>query len=103
MDRLFSVAFDDENLTPTIFGDPQIKAFGACVTTVNIILSLLACSITSVDKEECMTEKLINTRVFKRAFASIKSTPKYLFTCDCAILCKCHNFCKSYVHFTCNN
>ena len=102
MDSLFSEAFDDKNWNLTRFDDPQIKEFGARVATVNIILSLLTCSIVLVDEEECINKKLINAKIFKHAFASIQSTPKYLFVSHCMVLCKCYDFCKSHVHFTCN-
>jgi len=51
----------------------------------------MACSIVSDDPDKCHAERKVNATMFKRAFASIESSPKHNFVADCAVLCK-YNF-----------
>ena len=89
MDDTYAIVFDINKRNPGRFDDEKIKAFGACVATVHIILALMACSIVSDDLDKCHAERMINATTFKRAFASIESSPKHNFAADCAVLCKC--------------
>ena len=92
MDEHYAVVFDITKRNPGRFDDEKIRAFGACVATVYIIIALMACSIVSDVPEECHIERTINATTFKRAFESIESSPKHNFTADCAVLCKCTFF-----------
>ena len=88
MDDTYAIVFDINKRNPGRFDDEKIKAFGACVATVHIILALMACSIVSDDPDKCHAERKVNATMFKRAFASIDSSPKHNFAADCAVLCK---------------
>ena len=88
MDDTYAFVFDINKRSPGRFDDEKIKAFGACVATVHIILALQACSIVSDDLDECHAQMKINAKMFKRAFASIESSPKHHFAADCAVLCE---------------
>ena len=65
IDPVYAAVFDVKRRNPKRFDDAKIRAFGACVATVHIILSLQACSIVSADLDECHTEMMINTKMFK--------------------------------------
>ena len=88
MDDTYAFVFDINKQNPGRFYDEKIKAFGACVATVHIILALMTCSCVSEDLDKCDDERMVNTTMFKRAFESIESSPKHNFTADCAVLCK---------------
>ena len=87
MDTAYAVVFDVKRRNPGRFDDDKIKAFGACVATVHIMLALQACSIVSANLDKCHREMMINAKMFKRAFASIESSPNHHFDADCAVLC----------------
>ena len=88
IDPVYAAVFDLKKRSPKRFDDDKLRAFGAFVATVHIILSLQACSIVSADPNECHTEMVINAKMFKRAFASIESSPNHHFDADCAVLCE---------------
>ena len=88
IDPVHAAVFDFKKRSPKRFDDDKIRAFGDCVATVHIILSLQACFIESADPDECHTEMMINAKMFKRAFASIESSPNHHFDADCAVLCE---------------
>ena len=88
MDDTYAFVFDINSRSPGRFDDEKSKAFSACVATVHIILARQACSIVSDDPDTCHAEIMINARMFKRAFASIESSPKHHFDADCAVLCE---------------
>ena len=98
VDEHYAVVFDSTKRNPSRFDDEKMRAFGACVTTVYIIIALMACSIVSEDPEECHTQRTINATTFKRAFESIESSPKHNFTADCAVLCKCTFFGQLHIN-----
>ena len=88
MDETYAHVFDVNKQNPKRFDDEKIKAFGACVATVHIILALMATSSVSEDVDECDAERNVNATIFRQAFESIESSPKHNFTADCAVLCK---------------
>ena len=68
MDETYLHVFDCNNRSPGRFDDEKIKAFGACVATVHIILALMACSSVSDDLDKCDAERMVNATMFKRVF-----------------------------------